>query len=648
MRTQLLLAMALAFGGASLSAQAARTIALPDNLVADGIPPIPASLATDVRRYTDARAATFVDWQPDRRELLISTRFGNTAQLHLVKSPAGARTQLTFEDEPIGGATWSPSGSSIVFRRDSGGDEFHQLYRYDVTDGRITLLTDGKRSQSSLGPWSHASDRLAYVSTERNGTDRDVYVLDPREPRSRKRVLEVTGGGWAVLDWSPDDTSLLVLERPSISKSRLWLVNVADGARTPLTADEDVAYDGGEFTHDGRGLYVTTDKNREFLQLGYIDLKTRELSFLPIDIKWNVEAFDLSPNGNTLVFTVNEAGLSKVYMFDTASKRVRAVDGAPIGVANALRWHPNGREFALSMAVGSGPFDVYSIDSQSLQTTRWTESELGGLTKTHLTTPTPVDWTSFDGRTITGFLYRPPARFPGKRPVIISIHGGPEDQFRPTFISRLNYYLQELGIAVIAPNVRGSDGYGKTFLKLDNAMNREDSVKDIGALLDWIGTQPQLDASRVLVTGGSYGGYMTLAVATHYSDRIRAAVDIVGISNFNTFLKNTESYRRDLRRAEYGDERVPEMAAFFERTAPLNNAERIRKPLFVIQGGNDPRVPRTESEQMVARLKATGTPVWYLMAKDEGHGFAKKGNQDIQFYATVMFLREHLLSPGHE
>jgi dipeptidyl aminopeptidase/acylaminoacyl peptidase len=287
------------------------------------------------------------------------------------------------------------------------------------------------------------------------------------------------------------------------------------------------------------------------------------------------------------------------------------------------------------------------VDALTGTLTRWTESELGGLVASQLSEPRLIRWRSFDGREITGFLYPPDARFTGKRPVIINIHGGPEGQALPLFQGRSNYFLEELGVAIIYPNVRGSTGYGKSFVKLDNGMRREDSVKDIGALLDWIAAQPDLDASRVMVTGGSYGGYMTLAVATMYNDRICCAVDIVGVSNFNTFLKNTESYRRDLRRAEYGDERDPAMAAFFERIAPLNNASKITKPLFVVQGGNDPRVPRSEAEQMVARVKQNGRPVWYLMAKDEGHGFRKKPNVDYQFYATVLFVREHLVgAPG--
>jgi dipeptidyl aminopeptidase/acylaminoacyl peptidase len=274
---------------------------------------------------------------------------------------------------------------------------------------------------------------------------------------------------------------------------------------------------------------------------------------------------------------------------------------------------------------------------------RWTYSESGGLNTENFSEAELVHWKSFDGKTISGFLFRPPTSFSGKRPVIINIHGGPESQAHPSFMSKGNYFLTELGVAVIFPNVRGSSGYGKTFLELDNGFHREDSYKDIGALLDWIKAQPSLDAERIMVTGGSYGGHMTLAIAALYGDRIRCAVSVVGISNLVTFLQNTSGYRQDLRRVEYGDERDPKMKEFLFKIAPVNNAEKIKKPLFIIQGGNDPRVPLSEAEQMLATLKKTGTPVWYLMAKDEGHGFAKRKNQDFQFYATVLFTNEFLL-----
>ena len=617
-----------------------------DNLVVQGIPPIPASLAEEVRRYTESRSASFLDWHPGRREVLVSTRFGNVAQVHHVAAPGGARRQLTFFDEPITTARYAPRGGDyFLFLKDVGGNEFSQVYRYDLADGRTTLLTDGGRSQNGGLVWSTAGDRVAYGSTARNGADRDIWVMDPRDPSSRRMVMQNTGGGWAVEDWSPDDRTLLVGEFESVNRSHLWLVDAASGQRTALTprGADSVAYGDAEYAPDGRGIYLTSDAGSEFQHLAWMDLSSRAVTPLTADIPWNVEGFDVAPDGRTVAFSTNEEGISRLYLLDAGTRRYRRVEGVPVGVISGLRWNPAGTELGFSLNSARSPTDTYSVDVRSGALTRWTESEMGGLVSADLSEPQLVRWRTFDGRTISGFLYRPPARFTGRRPVIINIHGGPEGQSRPVYLTRNNYFVNELGVAIIFPNVRGSTGFGKTFVKLDNGMRREESVQDIGALLDWIATQPDLDPSRVMVTGGSYGGYMTLAVATNYADRICCALDVVGISHFGTFLRNTESYRRDLRRAEYGDERLPEMAAYFERISPLNNAARITRPLFVVQGGNDPRVPRTEAEQIVARVQQGGTPVWYLMARDEGHGFAKKANQDFQFYATVMFIRQNLL-----
>jgi dipeptidyl aminopeptidase/acylaminoacyl peptidase len=637
--------VALPLAAAPAAAQQA-TLAPGDNLVVQGVPAIPASLAAEVRRYTEARSAGFLDWHPTRREILVSTRFGNVPQVHRVAAPGGARTQLTFFDEPIGAAVYEPrEGRSFLFLKDVGGNEFAQIYRYDLADGRVTQLTEGERAQNGLPTWNDAGTHVAYGSTKRNGADRDIWVMDPSDPSTARLVMENTGGGWGVEDWSPDGRSLVVSEYESVNRSHLWMVDVASGQRTALTprGADSVAYGFAEFAPDGRSLYITTDEGAEFQRLARMDLQTRRVTPLTADIPWDVEALDVSPDGRTVAFVTNEEGISRLYLLDAATGRHRPVDGVPVGVMGGVEWHPSGREIGFSLNSARSPTDAYSVDVQSGALTRWTESELGGLVSGDLSEPQLVRWPTFDQRTISGFLYRPPARFTGRRPVIINIHGGPESQSRPVFLGRNNYFLNEMGVAILFPNVRGSTGFGKTFVKLDNGMRREESVQDIGTLLDWIATQPDLDPERVMVTGGSYGGYMTLAVATNYADRICCALDVVGISHFGTFLRNTESYRRDLRRAEYGDERIPEMAAYFERISPLNNAARITRPLFVVQGGNDPRVPLSEAEQIVARVQQGGTPVWYLMARDEGHGFRKKGNQDYQFYATVLFIRQNLL-----
>lgn len=631
---------------AATSVARAQDVAPGDNLLVDGVPKIPASLAESVSRYTEFRSAAFLDWHPVRREMLIATRFGDTAQVHEVRRPLGARTQLTFFPDRVSDAAYQPkTGDYFVFSKDAGGGEFFQLYRFDRAGGDVTLLTDGK-SRNLLGPWSRAGDRLAYTSTRRNGADTDLYVMDPADPKTDRLLAQLEGGGWNPLDWSPDGRSLVVSEEISANELYLWLFDAKSGERrllTPKGGAEKVAYGMARFAKEGDGLYVTTDRESEFQRLAYLDLRTGKHTYLTTAIPWDIDAFELSPDGKTIAFVANEEGVDVLRFLDTATAASRPGAPLPKGVFGAMKWHADGKQLAFSLSSARSPLDAYSLDVATSAVERWTESETGGLNAARFSEPELVRWKSFDGKTISGFLYLPPARFAGPRPLVINIHGGPEAQTRPGFQGRNNYYLNELGVAILFPNVRGSSGFGKTFLKLDNGVLREDSVKDIGAALDWLRGRPEIDASRVMVTGGSYGGYMTLAVATHYNDRIRCSLDVVGLSNFVTFLEKTEAYRRDLRRVEYGDERDPKMREFMLKIAPTNNASKITKPLFVVQGRNDPRVPYTESEQMVATVRKNGSPVWFLMASDEGHGFAKKKNQDFQFYATVAFMQELLL-----
>ena len=621
-------------------------IAPNENLVSEGIPAIPAALAETVDRYTQFRSASLSSWHPTRREMLISTRFADTPQVHLVKFPLGSRQQMTFFPERVGGATYQPTqGNYFVFSKDIGGNEFNQNYRYDFKTGDVTLLTDGK-SKNSRGAWSNRGDRMIYTSTRRTGKDTDFYSIDPANPQSDRLLSTVEGGGWGGLSWSPDDRQLLIQEYVSVNESYLWLLDTQSGQKTLITpkgGKEKISYEGGVFSKDGKGLYVVSDRASEFSRLSYIDLATSQPTYLTSQIPWDVEDFDLSEDGKHLAFVTNEDGASVLHVLDTATRKEISLPKLPVGLVYGITWHRNNQDLGFTLISARSTADVYSLNLVTNKVDRWTESETGGLNTSQFSEPELLRWKSFDDKSISGFLYRPPAKFTGKRPVMIDIHGGPEGQFRPVFLGRANYYLNELGVAMIFPNVRGSTGYGKTFLTLDNGFLREDSVKDIGALLDWIATQPDLDHDRILVTGGSYGGYMSLAVATHYSDRIRASIDIVGISNFVTFLERTEGYRRDLRRVEYGDERDPKMREFLLKISPVNNADRIRKPLFVIHGKNDPRVPLNEAEQIVATVRKNQVPVWYLMAKDEGHGFSKKKNVDFQFYATVTYVKETLL-----
>ena len=621
-------------------------IAPADNLIVDGVPKIPASLAETAGRYASYRSASFADWHPTKREMLIATRFGDTPQLHLVKMPGGERQQLTFFADSVGSGRFHPNGGDyILFAKDIGGGEWYQLYRYGVATGDVTLLTDGK-SRNLPGPWSSSGDQIAYMSTRRTGKDTDLWVMNPSDPKTDRLLTQLAGGGWQPLDWSPDDKKILLEEELSINESYLWLVDAATGEKTELmprnTADK-ISYGEGRFSKDGKGIYVTTDKESEFHRLAYLDLATKQPQYLTTNVPWDVESFDVTHDGKMIAFMSDEDGLSVLHVMDTDTKKQMPLPKLPKGVMGSVRWYKNGHELAFSLNNGRGPGDVYSLDVPTAKVERWTTSETAvktdGFPEAEL-----VKWKSFDGKTISGFLYKPPEeRFVGKRPVLVVIHGGPEGQSQPTFLGRTNYLLNELGIVLIYPNVRGSTGYGKTFSLLDNGFKREDTYKDINALFDWIATQPRLDSDRIGVTGGSYGGHMTLAVSTFYSDRIRCSVDIVGMSNLVTFLEHTEAYRRDLRRVEYGDERDPKMREFLEKIAPMNNIQKIKKPMFVIAGKNDPRVPVSESQQIANALKKQGTPVWLLIAKDEGHGYRKKPNQDFQFYATVEFLQEYLL-----
>ena len=644
----LLLGVLTLSAAAQTSSQQSQYLKPGDNLVIENIPPIPLSVAEQTARYGESRSAFLYSWNPVKREMLIGTRFADTNQVHLVKMPGGAREQLTFFADRVLSAEFEPvAGTSFVFSKDIGGGEWYQIYRYDMTSGDITLLTDGK-SRNGGHLFEHKGPRIAYTSTRRTGQDTDLYTLNIHDPKSDRMLVQLKGGGWEPTDWSPDGTHLLLNEELSINESNLYLVDTSSGEKKQITppqqSSSQVFYGPAVFSKDGEGIYLTTDRDSDFQRLAYFDLATTTPQYLTTAINWDVEEFALSEDGKTIAFVTNENGLSKLYLLDTGNGQYRPVNNIPTGVIAGLNFNPNNEDVGFSLTSAQSPLDVYSLNIKSSKVDRWTESETGGLNTANFIAPKLISWKSFDGRTITGFLYMPDAaKFPGKRPAIVGIHGGPEGQSRPTFMGRNNYILNELGVAIIEPNVRGSTGYGKAFTLLDNGFHRDDTYKDIGALLDWIGNQSDLDSSRIMIIGGSYGGHMTWATAAFYNDKIHCAMPIVGMSNLVTFLEHTEAYRRDLRRVEYGDERDPTMRAYLEKIAPMNHLDSMHKPIFAVVGKNDPRVPWSESRQILDKLNAQGTPTWFLMANDEGHGYAKKRNQDFLFDAEVIFIQKYLL-----
>ena len=648
-----LLAVVVAAGCVSVGP---RPAALPpnQNLRADGMPAIPLTIRDRTAAYTEFNPTFGVGWHPTRDEILVARRVADTTQLFAVTAPRAAPRALTHFSEPVRfGMYLRKEPDTLIFVRDRGGNEETQLFTLAAGAADAVPLTSSSRRHSLRGVNS-ARDRLLVTSTDLDRTGRrdaptlDVVLLDPFNAAGSRTLATLPGTGWGSFEFSPDDAQLAMVEFKSVNETFVWLMDVRTGKRSRVFPSTDSAMAGPvatgrlAFAGDGRGLFLATDRDGEFARLAYLDLRTGQLEYFGVGADADVEHIDLSPDRKTLAVITNEAGTSVLRLYDAATRRALNLPVMPSGQVLRLAWNPDSRRLAVTINSARSPGDVYVIDRASIELTRWTESSTGSETS-HFLDATTVSWKSFDGLPLSGLITRPPAKFSGKRPVLIQIHGGPEGQSRPGFMGRWNYFVNELGIAVLSPNVRGSTGYGKRFVALDNGMKRVDSVKDIGALLDWIATQPDLDPARVVVYGGSYGGYMVLSVAATYPERIAGAIDVVGIANFVSFLENTESYRRDLRRVEYGDERDPAMRAFLTSISPVTNADRIRVPLFVVHGRNDPRVPYTEAEQIVTAARSNGARVWYLLADNEGHGFARKANADFLFYAMVAFVEETLL-----
>ncbi|HWX79796.1 MAG TPA: alpha/beta fold hydrolase [Steroidobacteraceae bacterium] len=614
------------------------------NLTFENIPEVPGDLAEKLDGYLNARQATPLGWSP-KGQLLIATRFGDVEQLHLLEQAGGARRQLTFLRDPVTTAAFSPdpARAAYVFLKDVGGNENAQLYYQRLDEPTPKLLTDGK-SMNGAPVWSNMGREVAFFSTARDGVSYDIDIVDPESGALPRLVLAGDpSGAWSVLDWSPDDAKLLVRKFVSISESYLYVVDTGSGQKRevdPSSAKGGIA--GAKFSRDGQGVYVISDREGEFAALRYVNLFNAEKALISGHIPWDVEELAISRDGHYLAYVSNEAGFSKLNLVDLRTHQ----DLTPPrfrtpGIVDSLSFDLEGTRLAFGFAAANQPKDAYVLDVAGNRLEAWTRSEAGPVDLAKFVIPHQWEFPTFDRidgkpRRIPLFVYQPASG--GPHPVLIVLHGGPESQFRPGFDPWIQYVVNELGFAVVAPNVRGSSGYGRDYLALDNGVLREDAVKDIGALIVWIGLQSSFDAKHVVVAGGSYGGYLALATLVNYSDRLRGGVDAAGIADFVSFLTNTAPYRQNLRRAEYGDERDPEMRSFLRRISPLTNAERITRPLLVVQGKNDPRVPVSEAESIVNTIRAKGGEVWYLLAADEGHGYRKKRNRDAYYQTFAQFL----------
>ena len=644
-----------------------RAAQVPKQVVIRGVPPVPTGLADRMKPYLGVRPVRMQDTHLKARRLLVTQRpkEGTVPQLHLLDQPGGQMKQLTRGTDPVRSARFHPGhGRTAIFSRDEGGSERYQVFHLDLATGKATRLTDGK-SRHTGARWSPDGRQVAYFSPKRTGRDNDLYVVDPLKPGSERLLTRLSGGGWWLSDWSPDGRILLLVEYLSINETRLHFVDAQTGAISQFTPRlrTPISYRNARFGPRMRYLYYTTDGDSDFQVLVQFDLHTGEQQRFLEDIKWDIEMFEVSPSGRNVAIVHNEWGVSHLKFIDPQSgelvaEQVTMKNSLPLGVVRSVKWLNSGNELLVDLEHARSPGHVVGLDFKQRKQIRWVESGLGELKIDQLSEPRRETLKLQDGTQFDVWVYYPNRGKEGKfvadisqirpLPCLIHFHGGPESQFRPRFMGWYNYLIHEERIALICPNVRGSSGYGKKFLRADNGAERTKVIREVEHLRNLLNDLPYFDANRIGVMGGSYGGFMALHSMVKLNSFVKCGVDVVGISNFVTFLKNTSEYRRDLRRAEYGDERDPAMRKVLEELSPLNHVEEITRPLLIVQGANDPRVPASESEQMEKALRARNVETWYLLAKDEGHGFRKQANREYQYLVTAQFLRRHLLDKKDE
>ena len=615
----------------------------PADLEMSGVPPIPKSLADKVRRYMYIYGLPLARWAPDKREIWVKS----VSQFSHVSSISSPGEKPKSIKHILGLGIYDiyiqPQGHYLIYNQDKDETEKYQMHLFDLRSGKSTLLSDNNARDTEF-VWSNNGEQVAYSSTA-GGNGVSLYLITPLKPESKRLLVKSDDNYLRAYDWSPDDKLLAYCEFKSMDASKLWVINVETGVKALLSgqsSSEDY-FSYPRFSKDGKGVYVMTKYQSEVNRIAHINLNTRRYEFLKTDSKWDVEIFQPSPDGKHMAFSVNEDGVSRLYLYDIMTKKKKAISGLPLGIISGLIWNNTSTDCAFNLKSPKTPNDIYSVSVATGAVERWVQSYSNGMDMDQLPTPELIRWKSFDGRNISGFMYRPSRQYTGKRPVIIDLHGGPSEQVRPGYINADNYIVNDLGVVKIYPNYRGSRGYGKTFVNLDNGLRREDAIKDITALLDWIRLRPDLDPDKVVVHGASYGGFMALSIATRYNDRIRASIVEYGISEWVSAISSIGINFRHLWRAEYGDEREPAIRDYLMRISPLYNIKQNNKPILLIHGRKDSRVPVQQAEAVLSAMKQTQVPIWHLFGKNEGHGFRNFTNWEISMLAMILFIQEYLV-----
>jgi Tol biopolymer transport system component/dienelactone hydrolase len=633
-----------------------KTAPTPSNLSpVEGMPPIPQSIVDGIARYGQFHAAEMQAWHPSKREAIITTALGivgpaNRPQLHYLDAPGSDRRQLTWYPNGVHtevSPSFDPSNaSSFIFLFDPAGTEGRSIYRYDLVGGNISLVTPSNTRYPPI--WAKQGKWLAFDSSERNGKDRDLYVVQPHDPATKRRVTEVVDL-WAPEDWSPDGTTILMNEVFSNAETYLWRVNVATGEKTPINRRGDgnpARWFNPRFSRDAKRVYAISDRGAtgrpriwrcEVAACAWTPVTADGLA---VDINGG---FEISSDGTLLAAVLDRGASTELHVIDRGTLRARKLPEIGAGIVSQIRWRPKSREVAFTLVSVKAQGDVYSVDTSSGTLTRWTFSETT-FNPDVLPPPQVVEWKSFDGVPITGILYRPSRRFTGPSPVLVQIHGGPDDRSRARFQGRSNYFLNELGVALLYPNVRGSSGFGRAFEQMDNGRGREGAIKDIGAMLDWIAKRPDLDQNRVVLVGVSYGGWLALEAGVYYNDRIRGIIDGAGITDFATYIADTDPARQENRRQEYGDERDPEMKAFLHSISPITRASELKKPMIVVQGGKDTRVPAPQSRELVKAVQANKATVWYFEYPEANHDNLGGFGGNYLIASWVWFFKNFVLN----
>jgi dipeptidyl aminopeptidase/acylaminoacyl peptidase len=631
-----------------------KTVPVPQNVKVEGMPPIPQSIADTFSLYAQFRSAQMQAWHPTKRQIIVTTGFGSAPQLHLVDGPGRDRHQMTWL--PGGGVSpnlsipsFDPAdATTLVFAYDPAGGEARSLYRYDFTTGQAVAAIPAQIRYAPV--WARQGKWLVYDSNERNGKDRDLYVVQPSDPKTKRRLAEFEGAGWSPQDWSPDGKTIVVNEVVSNSETYLWLVNVQSGERRPLTQHDGqkMFWTFARFSADGKHVYATSDRGGDTVRVWRGDLATGAWTGVTAAAD-NVSlrgGYELSPDGAQIAVVFDRTVQDELQVFDSGSMKARTLPALTGGQITNIRWRPGSHELAFTLASIKAPGDAYSIDTSLGTVTRWTVSEATFNTDV-LPSPEIVSWKSADGLTVSGILYKPASRFTGRRPVLVQLHGGPDVHEQIRWQGRSNYFLNEVGVALLYPNVRGSDGFGRKFVDADNGRGRDGVIKDVGAMLDWIGTRPDLDADRVVLSGGSSGGWLALEAGIVYNNRIRGIMEGAGITDFITYLEQqTNPQRQESRRAEYGDERDPQMREYLKSISPLTRASELKKPTLIFHPGKDARVPVSQAQELVSALKANNAPVWYVEFADANHDNfpTTAANNDFMIQSWILFFQKFVLN----